>query len=554
MTLLGAWLCLAAVSSGPDVELLHFESQSCAACRTMDATVERLSKAGHAIRHIDASEDPDTAQKFQVRRVPCFVVLVNGEERDRHEGTASFDRLNSMVIQACRATIGDEEPSAESPPMPTKKRVVSANMGNGIRREFVLAENAGASATANDMTASPAAVRQAALNSTVRIRIEDRPGVVSYGTGTIIDVRDQHALVITCGHLFRDSGDKGRVTVDVMVQGAKRTVEATVLDYDLEYEIGLLVMSPGGAVESVRVADEGGQPQPGQPLFSVGCNGGADPTIMEMKVTAVDRFTGAPNLECTGSPVQGRSGGGLFNEAGQLVAICFGALGGEQRGAYSGLPTVHWLLTKHNLSEIYAKQTSAATESPAVQHAQADQEVVEDRIPVEAPRSKQTPNRPKASKVAGPLVAARDDSQDDSTFSSPDERTKPAPKPRRKQPEAAKLAESTPTAPASTVKASATANRSKLSEVLDEQLALLEPGAEDAEVICILKPKGARTAKPKVLVLENPSNEFLTRLAQERQAQELFSRLPARKPAPTQLAKSNRSNGTKIAMRQENEE
>src|SRR5436190_22056284 len=113
---------------------------------------------------------------------------------------------------------------------------------------------------------------------------------------------------------------------------------------------------------------------------------------MEMQVSSVDRFTGAPNIECTGSPVQGRSGGGLFNEAGQLVAICFGALGGEQRGAYSGLPTVHWLLKKHNLSAVY--EGTADSTPPATLVADRDEPVIEDRPEVEAPK----PKKPVASR------------------------------------------------------------------------------------------------------------------------------------------------------------
>jgi hypothetical protein len=57
-----------------------------------------------------------------------------------------------------------------------------------------------------------------------------------------------------------------------------------------------------------------------------------------------------------------------------------------------------------------------------------------------------------------------------------------------------------------------------------------------------------------VLVLDNPSPEFLSRLAHEKQAQELFSSMPARKPAPAQVAKSNRGAGTKLAMRQDDAE
>ena len=46
------------------------------------------------------------------------------------------------------------------------------------------------------------------LAATVRLRVEDAQGR-SFGTGTIIDARSGEALVITCGHLFRESKGKG---------------------------------------------------------------------------------------------------------------------------------------------------------------------------------------------------------------------------------------------------------------------------------------------------------------------------------------------------------
>jgi thiol-disulfide isomerase/thioredoxin len=551
MSLLGALACVVALSSGPEVEVLHFEAPGCVHCRAMEPTVERLRKTGVAIRHIDASEDPDTAGKYRVRGVPCFVVLVDGEERDRHDGTASFDRLNSMVVQAQRAATdsedrastnfrNDETPKWRSEAKPTAESEATE-------------ENFAAPSAPVSAAATPAQIRQASLNSTVRIRIEDRPGQVSYGTGTIIDTRNGHALVITCGHLFRDSGKKGRVTIDAFVDGAKRTIEARVLDFDLEYEIGLLVMSPGGVVQSVQVADESGQPKPGQPLFSVGCNAGADPTIMEMQVTAIDRFMGAPNIECTGSPVQGRSGGGLFNEAGQLVAVCFGALGGEERGAYSGLPTIHWLLTKHNLAEIFEATPAAATQvGNLVAEVQQDEPVVEDRIPVPEIKPQREASRPQRPdrKLAGKLVEAEETLPDSNLeFTSPDDRRKPFARPNRLIADA--VAEASSESPTQNEPLEPVGGaRSRIGKLLDEQLLKMDPGAEDADVICIIKPKGAPTAKRKVLVLENPSPEFLTRLAHEKQAQELFSNLPARKPAPAQVAKSIRSSGAKLAKLQ----
>ena len=38
----------------------------------------------------------------------------------------------------------------------------------------------------------------------------------SYGTGTIIDARGGEALVLTCGHIFRDSDGKGPITIDLV--------------------------------------------------------------------------------------------------------------------------------------------------------------------------------------------------------------------------------------------------------------------------------------------------------------------------------------------------
>ena len=52
------------------------------------------------------------------------------------------------------------------------------------------------------------------IGSSVRLRVDDANGH-SYGTGTIIDARSGEALVITCGHLFRDSQGKGPVMVEL---------------------------------------------------------------------------------------------------------------------------------------------------------------------------------------------------------------------------------------------------------------------------------------------------------------------------------------------------
>ena len=52
------------------------------------------------------------------------------------------------------------------------------------------------------------------IAASVRLRVEDADGH-SCGSGTIIDARGGEALILTCGHIFRDSKGKGRIEVDL---------------------------------------------------------------------------------------------------------------------------------------------------------------------------------------------------------------------------------------------------------------------------------------------------------------------------------------------------
>jgi hypothetical protein len=65
-------------------------------------------------------------------------------------------------------------------------------------------------------------------------------------------------------------------------------------------------------LEAVRVGTPDRRVAPGESVVTVGCNGGADPTIHHSRITAVDKYLGPANVQVAGQPVQGRSGGGLF--------------------------------------------------------------------------------------------------------------------------------------------------------------------------------------------------------------------------------------------------
>ena len=86
------------------------------------------------------------------------------------------------------------------------------------------------------------------LSATVRLRVEESKGQ-AYATGTIIDAREGQALVITCGHLFRESQGKGPLTVEIFerVPGGVRPagqVPAQLIGYDLDRDVALVGIWP----------------------------------------------------------------------------------------------------------------------------------------------------------------------------------------------------------------------------------------------------------------------------------------------------------------------
>ncbi|MEO8272146.1 MAG: thioredoxin family protein [Aureliella sp.] len=62
-----------------------------------------------------------------------------------------------------------------------------------------------------------------AAAATVRIRV-DEANSTAYGTGTIVDVRGQDALILTCGHLFREMQPHSKLTIDLFPALHKKSI------------------------------------------------------------------------------------------------------------------------------------------------------------------------------------------------------------------------------------------------------------------------------------------------------------------------------------------
>jgi S1-C subfamily serine protease len=201
---------------------------------------------------------------------------------------------------------------------------------------------------------SVATVRFADLKGRfTRLRVEDASGAASWATGTVVDCRQGEALILTCGHVFRDSQGKGRIEVDLFGSQGPRGVAGQVISWDLKRDLALVSIFTEATIDPVRVGGTDRATPVGAAVVTVGCNGGADPTIHHSRVTAVDKYLGPPNVQVAGQPVQGRSGGGLFAIDGTLIGVCNAADPEDNEGLFAALPSIHEQLEEASLAFVY---------------------------------------------------------------------------------------------------------------------------------------------------------------------------------------------------------
>jgi S1-C subfamily serine protease len=345
MTPFTTLVALAALASTGDAVLVQFASQSCAPCRAMQPTVSRLVSDGYPLQRIDVDKHPETARQFNVRGVPTFVLLVGNREAGRIEGPASYDRLAEMF----QAALPSQTPSRQ--PQQREVELASAEVPVPVSRQ--------AQTTLQPTDFRGSSPEQAALAASVRLRVEDATGY-GFGTGTIIDTHDDEALAVTCGHLFRESQGKGPITVELFAPGATQPVEGHLIAYDLNRDIALVSMRPGIVVRAVTIAPPGFSVRKQDRVFTVGCDKGADATVRQSEITAVNKYLGKPNFSAAGAPIDGRSGGGLFTADGQLIGICNAADPRSNEGLYAALASIHWQLDQIGQSEIYQRRATNA--------------------------------------------------------------------------------------------------------------------------------------------------------------------------------------------------
>jgi len=306
----------------------------------------------------------------------------------------------------------------------------------------------------------------------VRIRVRDTKGL-DIGSGTVIHSEPGRTLILTCGHIFRHFDEKSQIEVDVFHDGRAVSHAGRLIRRDLDKDIGLVSIKTLSPLRVARVSPV--SVRDGQHVFSVGCGGGEPPSRLQHRVTSTSRYQGG-YIECTGTPIQGRSGGGLFTPDGQVTGVCVFANPGSRRGLYTGLQTIHSLLDRVGLSSLYREGPSAPSIRVAGTDTKRDEPQFEDSASGEMP-------------LRQPPVTIAD--------RSPEERIVAAGMPGRVPP-----------------KTSIPTLRTSPTPLSDSVLQVLRETA-GSEVVCIVRPRGDSSGTSRIVIIHEASQQFVSELTGE---------------------------------------
>jgi thiol-disulfide isomerase/thioredoxin len=488
MAFLGGWLAVHAVwpaanaaadaVTAGDVLLLDFAASWCGPCRQMAPLVAEIESAGWPVRHIDVDREHDLVRRFSVTGVPCYVLVVKGHEVGRIDGATTRDELERLLATAQPA--GSPAPGLAAASLPTTRGLPGIPVPT-LPPPAPLATEPPAVVVSDGLD-------RRLMQATARLRVGDADGA-SWGTGTVIDCRQGEALILTCGHIFRDSQGKGRIEVDLFAAGSPRGIAGQVVSWDLRRDLALVSVFTDAPIEAIPVGGTEQRTRPGEAVITVGCDGGADPTIHRSRVTAVDKYLGAANIQVAGQPVQGRSGGGLFAADGTLIGVCNAADPEDNEGLFAALPAIHEQLEEAGLAFVYrnvypsqglAGGPIAGPPVPAMPR---------DMPPLSLDRR----DRADALPTASPIPAA-------------------IPAPAAAPPQSMQSAAAVPPHPAqpATVPPLSSGESALIDHVLGHE--------GRAEVICIVRPHGVADTSSEVFVLPGSSREFVDRLARAHEA------------------------------------
>lgn len=296
--------------------------------------------------------------------------IVRGQSPGQSPGSAGLGEAFPMLADASqsrnsKSTLNSPDRAMANLPR-TQNRFADSLAPQATSQPVQSVQPAPTTQTISAQSQSPGISLEAAMaraaDATVRIKVEES-NTIAHGTGTIVAVHGNEGLVLTCGHLFRDMLPGSKLTVDLFA-GTPRQVNlvAQLIDFKADKEdVALLSVQLPVQVEPVPILPQGEAVQQGQPVFSWGCDHGNNPTRRDTKVTRINRYMGAPNIEIEGAPAVGRSGGGLFDHQGRLMGVCNAACKEENEGIYAAGDVIYTQLARVNHAHLFQPTRSAAS-------------------------------------------------------------------------------------------------------------------------------------------------------------------------------------------------
>lgn len=200
----------------------------------------------------------------------------------------------------------------------------------------------------------------------VRIRaVTSYDQMYAHSTGTHLG----DGLILTCGHCAKSMAPEAAVEVQILSAQTwrrVRTVKGTIIYTDHAAELGLIRLEPGhGLYAAFELAPRGYPVVPGD--IVVGYDWQQDDAgemlySVNRRVTYINRYLGAENIETTGRPAPGTSGAPLVTKRnGLVIGITHGALVHEDRGLYTSVEALYRFLDQQRAhGQVLARNRLAA--------------------------------------------------------------------------------------------------------------------------------------------------------------------------------------------------
>lgn len=378
-------------------ELLFFYDETSNIDPASAAAIKTAVESGFRIREIAARRFPRLAERFKVRSFPALIMLRRDRMQARHDGRFTFPRIRQMFAKARERRLDRREnfremlagnfgrTRADAPPtLQGNNSGYVQTSSNSPATNSSATNSVGPAPVSNRIPKPldrngrfpvahvPTTAEQIAFNATVRLRVVD-PSGTSHGTGTIIHSKGNDALVLTCGHIFRESKGRGKVEGDVNFATGMQRISGQLISYDADaHDIALIAIKTPQPIQAAPLAPPTSRFQLNQPVFTVGCDKANSPTIRRSHYKRLAIYDQVEKYDVYGRPIDGRSGGGLFDDQGRLIGVCNAAAVQVDEGIYSGLRTIYGQLTSSHLVQLFDPLTQqrnqlVSTSQPSAQ-------------------------------------------------------------------------------------------------------------------------------------------------------------------------------------------